>query len=670
MTGETDIQARFDAAIADYQRGEHARAAELFASVLADAPEHPVALRLRGLALVRAGDARAALPLLARARKLAPEEPLTHMHHGIGLQQAGKHARAAALFRRAAMMMPDNPAPWVNFSAALVSLGQNKAARAAARRAIKRAPGAPEGFHALGIAERAEGDFSAARDAFSRALTLDRRLPQIWVDFGLACYQLGDPAAAEAAMREALRAKPRHPAAQTNLAAFVLLRGDTDAAIALLRELLDQDQNYAPARLNLANILLLDNEPVGALALLEGAPPVGRDGKHWRAQRAMALLMIGRRAEARAELDAIEQPYGDAEILILWRRMALPPQNANPVEADAMAARMAELAASETAAVLEHRVIAHYDLARYFHRRGDTNAAFANWERGHRLLARMQPFSRDTFRAFIDASISHYDGDRLRNGPRAGNTDPTPVFIVGLPRSGTSLTEQILAAHPRVHGAGERPAIHRLLNELAGGAEIAGSVPRAALLDAEALGRAGEKYLAELRALAPDARYITDKMPGNARHLGFISLLLPGSKIIHCRRDPRDIGISIFQHRFFGHHPYAHDLSDLGWTIGQHERLMAHWRAVLPVPMIEVALEDWIADFSGTLARLLDFLGLPHDPACERFFEHDRRVRTASARQVRRPINNRGLGRWRDYARQLQPMFEELRAAGVLHEDE
>ena len=133
-------------------------------------------------------------------------------------------------------------------------------------------------------------------------------------------------------------------------------------------------------------------------------------------------------------------------------------------------------------------------------------------------------------------------------------------------------------------------------------------------------------------------------MPGNALLLGFIATLLPGARIILCRRDPRDVALSIFQLRFFGHHPYAHNPADLGWYIGQHERLMRHWQQVLPLPVLEVALSDWVEDFHATLARVLAFLDLPHDPACERFYEQDRTVRTASAWQVRQPINARGIG--------------------------
>jgi hypothetical protein len=155
-------------------------------------------------------------------------------------------------------------------------------------------------------------------------------------------------------------------------------------------------------------------------------------------------------------------------------------------------------------------------------------------------------------------------------------------------------------------------------------------------------------------------------MPGNELYIGLIGRMLPGAKIIHCVRDPRDIGLSIWTFRFFGEHPYAHDLADLGWTIGVRARLIAHWRDVLPNPILTVALQDWVEDFDGTLARVLTHLDLPPDPNCARFFELDREVRTASFMQVRRPINAQGIGRWRPFEEQLQPLIRELEAAGML----
>jgi Sulfotransferase family len=142
--------------------------------------------------------------------------------------------------------------------------------------------------------------------------------------------------------------------------------------------------------------------------------------------------------------------------------------------------------------------------------------------------------------------------------------------------------------------------------------------------------------------------------------------MLPAARVIYCNRDPRDIGLSIFTYRFYGSHGYAHDLADLGWYIGQQRRLMQHWHAVLPNPMLQIQLGDWVTDFGGTLRRVLDFLGLPYDPACERFHELRRRVATVSRAQVREPVNARGLGRWRTYERHLGPLIEALQQSSAL----
>lgn len=654
--------AAFAEALADYSAGRAAAAAEGFAAVVAVAPGHADALRLYGLALTRSGRAGEGLPYLARARRLAWHEPLAHLHHGIGLLEAGRPARAAAVLRRAATLAPQNPAVWVNFSAALLALGQAPAARAAARRALDAAPALAEAHYAFGLANLALGDLNAAHAAFLGALERRRDFAPAWLNLGLVRYRAGNVGGAMAAMREALQADPANAEAEANLAAFLLLGGDTEEALERLRGVVARRPDCVAARINLANALLLERRPQEALALLDGSPPPGREGKHWQAHRVLALVETGRGPQARAELAAIAPPYGDAAILIQWRRVAFaPPDAALP-----LAAEMADLV--EDAAMLpEHRIIGHFDLARFYHRRGMKDAAIGHWSRGHKLLGRFQPFSRPALQEFVDTSIAAFDAARLA-GPAASDPDAAPVFVVGMPRSGTTLMEQILAAHPLVFGAGERPAVHRLIRSLAGGVETANSARALAALDDAALTGAAAGFLDELHRAAPGtALRIVDKMPANARHLGFLALLLPGARFIHCRRDPRDIGLSIFQLRFFGYHPYAHDLGDLGFALAEHERLMAHWRSVLGAErLIEVELTDWSDDFIATLQRVLTFLDLPYDPACERFYEQTRPVRTASAQQVRQPINRAGIGRFRNYLAQLEPLFAELDRAGLV----
>jgi hypothetical protein len=351
--------------------------------------------------------------------------------------------------------------------------------------------------------------------------------------------------------------------------------------------------------------------------------------------------------------------------LLEFRRLLLAQRQGAPDRASAHALEMERQLRAIREILPEHRIMGWIDLGRFWRRQGEPERAFAAWTEGHRALGRFQPFSRTECTEYFAATMQAFDGLRLRDGARASNTDPAPVFVVGMPRSGTTLTEQILDCHADVHGAGERHALVQSFRTLAGGWESAAMARRIAGLGEPAFDRVAERYLEELHALAPGKTRIVDKMPGNFRLLGYAVLLLPGARVIYCERDPRDIGASIFEYRFYGYHPYAHDLGDLGWYIARQRLLMRHWQQVLPVPMLTVRLTDWVENFEATLRRVLDFLELPYDPACERFYENERKVNTVSRWQVRSPINARGIGRWREFAAPLQPLIDELIAGGI-----
>jgi Sulfotransferase family len=199
-------------------------------------------------------------------------------------------------------------------------------------------------------------------------------------------------------------------------------------------------------------------------------------------------------------------------------------------EALQMEAALAEMGPG---AVPEHAIMARFDLAKFWSGLNEHARAFGQWVAGHKLLARTQPFSRAEHRAFVDANIASFSAERFAGGPRARNVDPSPIFIVGMPRSGTTLAEQILAAHADVHGAGERAALGQAFAALGGGSGDALSVARLAALRQETLDKAAATYLRDLRALAPEKTRIVDKMPGNFNYLGLVGLMLPGARIIH-----------------------------------------------------------------------------------------------------------------------------------------
>jgi tetratricopeptide (TPR) repeat protein len=629
-------------------------------------------LILRGLEALRANDLAAAIERLSRAVELQPSDPEAQFQHGVALQAAGRHADAVPCFEKAQASRADDPAPFLHAAVSHLALGENQAALVAASEACWRAPKLSAAHYAYGQAFAALGDAARAEQAFAAAVQLNPRWADAWVNYGLARYRLGVVEDAKTAMRQALAADPVHSAALSNLSAFMRITGETDGAERLLQETVARAPNAVGARLNLAADLLQEERAAEALALLEGAEPPSDVAalRHWRLQEALALLQLGRAAEARIVLDDLARlgptPPPLAPLLH-WRFVLLALAEGDGARARGEAEMMEQaLADMGPDAVPEHAIMARFDLAKFWSAQGAPSRAFDQWTAGHKLLARFQPFSREAHLAFVDASIEAFSAARLKDGARAANRDAAPVFIVGMPRSGTTLIEQILGAHRDVHGAGERTALSQTFAALGDSQYDASSARRVAALDGGALDRAASRYLEALHALGPSAARVVDKMPGNFLYLGLVGLMLPAAKIIHCVRDPRDIGLSIFTFRFHGAHGYAHDPSDLGWTIGQHDRVMAHWNAALPNKILTVRLSDWVGDFDGTLERVLAHLDLPPDENCARFYESEGRVRTVSRAQVRQPINARGLGRWRAYASELAPLIAELERAGSL----
>jgi tetratricopeptide (TPR) repeat protein len=660
----TDALSRAEAL---YRAADYGGAAALLEPLAA--ADQDAALGLLGLCRLRQGDVAEAVALTERAYALAPGDALAELNLGLALQAAGRHAEAVARFRSCQARLPDDPAPWLNRAVSLMALGQTAQALQDASEACYRAPDRPETHYTYGQAWLAADQPRRAEEAFVAALRLAPRLADAWVNLGVSRYRQNDIDGATTAMRSALVAAPGHRAATANLAAFLRLTGEPDAGEALLRDLLGRDPQASEARLNLAVDLLSQERASESLELLSAADPgEPRLRRHWLLQRSLALLQLGRHAEASAVLRQIRDIEPALAPLLLWRQVLLA-LSTDPARAREIASQLETVLERSGEAVLpEHRITARFDLAKFWSQQGAHEKAFANWAQGHAQLRRFQPFSREAYRDFVDASIAAFGAVRLADGPRAANADPTPVFVVGMPRSGTALAERILVAHRDIHGAGERAALGQAFGALGGHFESAEAARQIAARDAGTLDRAASRYLADLHALAPEASRIVDRMPGNFRYLGLVALMLPGARIIHCLRDPRDVGLSIFTFRLHGLHAYAHDLADLGWYIGEHERLMAHWRSVLPNPIMTVRLSDWVQDFAGTLARILAFLDLPYDPACERFHEAESRVHTEGPAQARQPVDARALGRWRPYARQLDPLIAELRAAGSVEQ--
>lgn len=302
------------------------------------------------------------------------------------------------------------------------------------------------------------------------------------------------------------------------------------------------------------------------------------------------------------------------------------------------------------------RALLHFTAANLLDSLGRYDEAFEHARQANELTR--VPYDPGGHEATINAFIAYFTRQRLRSLPRPRDRSNKHVFIVGMPRSGTSLVEQILASHPAVHGAGESEMMNHVwkaaLDMLsARPSEYPACLDRLTTEQADAL---GQLYSKSLIAPNPGASWITDKLPLNFLHVGLIAVLLPGARIIDCQRDPRDTCLSCFMTMFRAGHDFKFRLGHTAHFWRLYRRLMRHWNSTVDLPILEVSYESLIADPEDQTRRMLDFLGLPWDERCLRFYENKRAVKTASLQQVRRPLYQSSVGRWRHYARHLREL--------------
>jgi Sulfotransferase family len=323
---------------------------------------------------------------------------------------------------------------------------------------------------------------------------------------------------------------------------------------------------------------------------------------------------------------------------------------------------MEALAKDAVSIPAEGRIHLHFALAKAYEDVDRAECAFQQLLAGNRLKRQQIGYDEAATLAMLDRVQERFTPDLIKAHEGYGEPSRVPVFIVGMPRSGTTLIEQILASHPLMFGAGEL----RLFDEIRTG--ILNVLPQSAALPemvanmtGEQVRTVGARYLAALQQFAPDAARITDKMPSNFLFAGLIHLALPNAIIIHAVRDPIDTCVSCFAKHFVKGHPYTYDLAELGRYYRHYQALMAHWHRVLPAGRIlDVRYEDVVADLEGAARRIVDHCGLAWDPDCLAFHQTERPVRTASATQVRQPIYCNSVGRWRRYAALLPPLLAEL----------
>lgn len=509
-------------------------------------------------------------------------------------------------------------------------------------RAVERAPDDPVVRNDFAVVLCFLGEYEAAFAQINRAVELRADLTAAYVNGAVIAGYLRGCEAALPWLDEALRLQPDNVQAMLLRAQTLAKLGRAPEALALAERAVSLDPREGQAHETLAISLQAARRYDEALAAFERAQSLSKRGEIG-VRKATLLLQRGKKPEALAELDRVLSLQPNLAMGWFTRAFATDFK----LE-DRDLAQMERVLQSAHGLSFDDRVQLEFAIGRAYFANGNLPIAFARLGRANAMKRSSMRYDVAEHERYVEHLIERYSPDVFERSRNAGADSMLPIFVVGMPRSGTSLVEQILASHPKVFGAGEISYV----------AAIAQDVP---LPEPARLRELGRGYVEKLSAFAPDAKRIVDKMPLNFFHAGLIHLILPRARIVHCRREPMDTGLSCYLTLFDEHMEFSYDQSDIARFYRAYARLMAHWRSVLPPEsFIEVDYETLIDDLKSQVSRLLEFCGLPWDDRCLAFHAAERTVHTASTNQVRRPLYRTSVGRWRECLPYLQVLAEGL----------
>ena len=464
---------------------------------------------------------------------------------------------------------------------------------------------------------------------------------------------------AETFINYALTFNPGSPKLHFSLALVLKAMGEMEQALAAFMASLEHDPDNVDCYIEVAYVYLYLHRSAEQRSWLENALQKYPDNYK-------LLVLMGESVKRSGDTDAA--------LACFRRALELAPEDSYIYQTLAHTKKFSshddDVAAMEALLKAGDRPVADqirlcFALGKAYEDMVDFDASFRYYERGNRLVRADNGYSGSDIAQKFSAIEQAFDESLFKQFEAAGDNSDLPIFIVSMPRSGSTLIEKMLASHPAVFGAGELGLLNTIAKSVWGGhvrppgSEFPASITT---LPRELFADAGRFYVAEIKKIAGEKKIlrITDKMPHNFMYIGLIRLMLPRARVIHCYREPMDTCVSCFKHLFAGMHDYAYDLNDLGQYYRLYQHLMAHWNRVLPGWMLEVEYETLVQDQTGELRRILEFCGLPWDSACMRFHESKHQALTASSVQVTKPLYSNAIGYWRNYAAFLEPLRKAL----------
>lgn len=683
-----------DRALAALNAGRLDVAERLAAAVVAAEPSNGAALQVQAILRHRQGNLAEAIRLQRHAVTATPGNGVMLSNLCEMLRLNGDVAAAVEIGRRAVAVAPQLATAHANLGIALFDAGDLDAARAAQEAALAIAPDLAISVNNLGSILRKRGETAAAEAQYRRALELNPDHPDALRNLGALLLESERPREALQILARDLRGRPNDPEVHRAFGRAFLQLDDLDRAELALRKAVSIKPDMAEALLGLAEVFQKKNHPALALEQTRKAVEAAPDLAYAHQQMAQCEADLGNVANAFAALETalrldpnfcpallsrgyLHMENGDMELARhdFDRVSELKPGSVDAlfcsVRADKIKPgdpRIAELQklAAESDKMIKGKAIAvQYTLAKSLEDIKDHDAAFRHYAEGGRLKRSTVAYDPDAQERKVDALIETFDARMVQDLRAAADPSARPIFVLGMPRSGTTLTESIIASHPQVFGAGE---LHHMQRRFPIDTEAhVRDLARVLKGPASAITERIRGYLADLHRHSPGMPHITDKMPANFQFVGLIHALLPNARIIHVQRDPVDTCLSCFTRLFERSQYHSYDQVELGRFYNGYARLMAHWRATLPADAFyTIRYESLVADPEPEARALIAACGLDWDDACLRFHETKRRVRTASVQQVREPMYATSVAKWRVYEKHLGPLLRTLAEGGNL----
>jgi tetratricopeptide (TPR) repeat protein len=639
------------------QSHERAKALSGAKALLQTVPENRDVLYLVAVSQRQLGRVGEALTTLERLETLHPDFARLFQERGRCCRLLGKDADATANYQRAVKLNPVLHTSWQALAELHAAAGREEEGAAATRQLALLAQLPPPVLAASGML--AEGDIPGAEAVLRKHLAShprDIEAMRLLAEIGSRLDVLDD---AEFLLESVLTFAPDYHLARYEYGVVLHKRHKYAAALEQIGRLLAIDPAHRAYRTMYANICVGLGRHEEALRVFRELSAELPENPELHLSIAHALKTVGRQSQAIESYRtaaALRRNYGDA----YWSLANLKTYRFLAQEIERM---RAEEAAPGTPRVDRYHLC--FALGKAFEDRAEYSEAFRYYQCGNELKKAESRYDASALERALQRQIAVCTREFMDSHRGWGCECTDPIFIVGLPRAGSTLIEQILSSHSQVEGTMELADIPRLAQRLQG-RESSDVQPRypAVLgnLTAEQVKRLGEKYLADTRVYRTGKPYFIDKMPNNFRHLGLIHLILPNAKIIDARREAMGCCFSNFKQLYASGQEFTYSLEDLGGYYRAYRELMAHWDRVLPGKILRVEYEELVADVEGNVRRILKFLGLPFEPACLEFYRTDRSVRTASSEQVRQPIFREGLDQWQNFESWLRPLRTALGA--------